>query len=123
MRLLILIATLLTVGGGYGPPAPPIAATARAAEGGHVLTWEVSDDADGWRVLVGDAEVWRAARYLHPGTTEAVAVAADLWRPGEAVTVCAIWAPDAAEPDAPPPVEHCQAVVPRLVLLLPLIHR
>ena len=121
MRLIVLTIALLTVGGGYGPPAPPIAATARPTADGHVITWEVSDDADGWRVLVGATEVWRAPWYLHPGTAEAVAVAAGLWRPGEAVTVCATWAPDEEEPDAPPAVEHCQAVVPRLRVWLPVV--
>lgn len=118
MRLLILIATLLTVGGGYGPPAPPIAATARPATGGHVIAWEVSDDADGWRIVAGDAEVWRAPWYLHPGITRRIEVAGDLWRPGEALVICAAYVPDGEFL-----AEHCQSVTPRLVLLLPQVHR
>lgn len=121
MRWLIL-ALLALAGGGYGPPAPPITATARAAPGGYIVTWEVSDDADGWRVLVGGEEVYRAAGYLHPGTSEDVAIPAGRWAPGDALMVCATWAPDAGEPDAPAPVEQCQAVAPRLRLWLPQVH-
>lgn len=123
MHLVILATLLLVVGAGYGQPAPPIAATARPAPGGHVITWEVSNDADGWRILAGETEVYRAPWYLHPGTTDDVFIGADLWQPGEALTICDRYAPDEEEPDASLPVEHCQAVAPRLVLWLPQVHR
>jgi hypothetical protein len=57
IALLVLLPGLALASDGYGYPADrPWAQMRPAPSGGHVLTWEVSDDADGWRVLAQPGE-------------------------------------------------------------------
>jgi hypothetical protein len=117
IALLVLLPGLALASDGYGYPADrPWAQMRPAPSGGHVLTWEVSDDADGWRVLAQRGEVWRTG-YLDPGALMETPLSAAQWAPGEWLQICTTWIAAGISRTS------CHTYERPFVVWLPLLHR
>jgi hypothetical protein len=116
IALLVLLPGLALASDGYGYPADRPWAQMRAGpDGGHVLTWEVSDDADGWTVRSRGANVLSAG-YLDPGTLEATTLPVAAYAPGDLLEVCASWR-------TTPPAVQCFDVSRGFTVWLAVLHR
>jgi hypothetical protein len=88
IALLALLPALASAS--HGPSAPRPWVQMRAGPAGHVLTWEVSADADGWRIETPHGVAFQA-RYIDPGELVETPLSPAQWTPGEWLQICTTW--------------------------------